>query len=306
MTAAKGGPLQGFSERWLHSRGVRVRYFVGGAGPPLVLVHGLAGAASNFGELAQLLADRWRVLLPELPGHGGSAPLPAAPRLDPYAERVYEIAAAEGLLPAVFAGHSLGAVVSLRLALRHPEAVHGVVLAGAAGIGSTTRLAELWVKVFGYLKLGRKVAPHRDRVARHALLRYLTFGVWGASDPPALSKPAVDGFLAGPALHTDTLSAGLALVRDDPRIDLERVRCPALVLWGARDRQVPIDDAFEYARRLRAPLRTIADCGHLLIGERPEACAHAIAEFLDGIGHVEELPVETESAREPLRERSYS
>ena len=52
-----------------------------------------------------------------------------------------------------------------------------------------------------------------------------------------------------------------------------------LVLWGARDRQVPVADAFEYARRLRAPLRLIADCGHLLIGERPDACARAIDEF---------------------------
>jgi pimeloyl-ACP methyl ester carboxylesterase len=52
------------------------------------------------------------------------------------------------------------------------------------------------------------------------------------------------------------------------------------VLWGARDNQLPVGDAFEYARRLRAPLRLIADCGHLLIGERPEACADAITGFL--------------------------
>ena len=85
------------------------------------------------------------------------------------------------------------------------------------------------------------------------------------------------------------------LVRDDPRLDLERVTAPTLVLWGARDRQVPIDDAFEYARRLRAPLRTIADCGHLLVGERPDACADAIGAFLDRIGEVDELPVQAKS-----------
>jgi pimeloyl-ACP methyl ester carboxylesterase len=56
-----------------------------------------------------------------------------------------------------------------------------------------------------------------------------------------------------------------------------------LVLWGAEDHQLPLDDAFEYARRLRAPLRTIAGCGHLLIGERPEPCAHAIESFLSTV-----------------------
>ena len=53
-----------------------------------------------------------------------------------------------------------------------------------------------------------------------------------------------------------------------------------LVLWGARDNQLPVDDAFDYARRLRAQLRVIADCGHLLIVERPAACADAITGFL--------------------------
>jgi pimeloyl-ACP methyl ester carboxylesterase len=43
---------------------------------------------------------------------------------------------------------------------------------------------------------------------------------------------------------------------------------------------VPVADAFEYARRLRAPLRVIADCGHLLIAERADACADAIETFL--------------------------
>ena len=89
-------------------------------------------------------------------------------------------------------------------------------------------------------------------------------------------------FLSGPARHTDTVSAATALIRDDPRPDLDGVTCPSLVLWGARDHQLPVGDAFEYARRLRAPLRVIADCGHLLIGERPDACADAIQEFLAG------------------------
>jgi pimeloyl-ACP methyl ester carboxylesterase len=44
---------------------------------------------------------------------------------------------------------------------------------------------------------------------------------------------------------------------------------------------VPVADGIEYARRLRASLRVIADCGHLLIGERPDACADAILSFVE-------------------------
>ena len=120
-------------------------------------------------------------------------------------------------------------------------------------------------------------------MARSAALKTLVFGRWGASDPPALSPEMAEAFLSGPARHTDTVSAAKALVRDDPRPDLDRVRCPVLLFWGARDNQLPVEDAFEYARRLRAPLRVIADCGHLLIGERPEACADAIESFFAGV-----------------------
>jgi pimeloyl-ACP methyl ester carboxylesterase len=88
------------------------------------------------------------------------------------------------------------------------------------------------------------------------------------------------GFLEGQRLHLDTRTAGRAMVADDPRRDLEHVVCPVILLWGARDAQLPLDDAFEYARRLRARLRLVADCGHLVIGERPAAVAAALDDLV--------------------------
>ena len=272
--------LPGFEERFLEARGCRLRYLVAGEGEPLLLVHGLGGAASNWLGLAPLLPGR-RVVVPELPGHGGSSALPAAPSLNAYADRIALLLDA----PTAVVGHSLGGAITLRLAIRRPELVSALVLAGAAGISSGTRQARYALTMTGLIKPGKRIAPYRRRVARSALLKTLVFGRWGASDPPALAPAVAEAFLSGPARHTDTLSAAKALVRHDPRSDLDRVRCPVLLLWGARDHQLPIDDAFDYARRLRAPLRAIADCGHLLIGERPGACADAIEAFLsrDGV-----------------------
>lgn len=281
MTDAKC-EIEGLEERFAEVRGARLRYLAGGEGDPLVLVHGLGGAAANWLALAPLLLPRWRLLVPELAGHGGSEPLPAAPSLNAYADRIGLLMEDEGFTPAAVVGHSLGGAISLRLAIRRPDAVSALVLAGSAGISSSLRRARYGLTITGILKPGRKIAPHRERVARSALLKWLVFGRWGAADPPALPPDLVEAFLAGPARHTDTVSAAKALVRDDPRPDLEHVRCPSLVLWGARDNQLPIEDAFDYARRLQAPLRVIADCGHLLIGERPDACADAIETFLAG------------------------
>jgi pimeloyl-ACP methyl ester carboxylesterase len=282
VTDAKG-LLPGFEERYADVKAVRVRYYAGGPAngqeSPLVLIHGLGGAASNWTELAPRLARTRRVLVPDLPGHGGSAALPAAPTLMPYADRVGRLMAQEEMAPAVVVGHSLGALVALRLALLQPAAVRGIVLAAAGGISSTTRRARYALAILGVVKPGRWLAPYRARIARSTFLRSLVFGYWGASDVLSLSGSAVEGFMAGPALHTDTVSAARALVADDPRAELAGVTCPCLVLWGSEDHQVEIGDAFEYARRLRAELRVIAGCGHLLIGERPDVCFDAIEEF---------------------------
>ena len=267
--------LEGLEERRYERRGVRIRCYEGGAGPPLLLVHGFGGAAWNFSELVPLLTGR-RLIVPDLPGHGGSSPLPAT-SLAGFADVLASLLDA----PADVVGHSMGGVVALRLAERHPSLVRSLVLAAAAGISSSTRVAEVLIALAGVVKPARIAGRRVDRVAGSQRLRRLLFGGLEVSNPDLLTERAVHGFLRGPTMHSDALSAGLALAGDDPRQDLDRVRCPVLVLWGARDRQVPIADGFEYARRLRAPLRVIADCGHLLIGERPDVCARAVLEFTE-------------------------
>jgi pimeloyl-ACP methyl ester carboxylesterase len=158
--------------------------------------------------------------------------------------------------------------------------VTGLVLAAAAGIRSGTDEARRFLCIVGLVQPGRRIARHRRRFARSAVGRTLAFVHWGAADPVALDPEIAEAFLAGPGLHSDTWTAWQALVVEDLRGELDRLDVPVLVLWGADDNQLPLDDGFEYARRLRAPLRTIPDCGHLLVGERPEACADAIEAFL--------------------------
>src|SRR5438874_7391873 len=281
MTDAK---VPGLEERFAEVKGVRMRYFVGGDGPPLLLVHGLGGAASNWTELAPLLAGRHRLLVPDLPGHGGSTALPAVSGLEPFADRVALVAEREGMLPAPVVGHSLGGMIILRLALRRPADVQALVLAGAAGLSIGNVWGRQLLSVLTAVRPGRLAARYRGWVSRSRLLRRLVFGFVSVADPVGLTDETVDGFLAAQLLHTDVDSAWRALRADDPRQELESIRCPVLVLWGADDVQLPLDDAFEYTRRLRARLRVIPGCGHLLIGERPEACKDAIEVFLRDCG----------------------
>ncbi len=274
MTYAK------LAERWTDIKGGRTRYFVAGDGPPLLLVHGLGGSATNWVELAPLLASQHRVIAPDLPGHGGSEPLAGLAGLGAFADRIAAVAAQEDALPAPVVGHSLGGLVVLHMALRHPAAVTKLVLAASAGLSIGSRIGRSILAASMVMRPGRLAARRSDWIAGSPRLRRAIFSAYYVADPVGLSDAAVRGFLAGHLLHTDLASAWRALKTDDPRQQLEAVRCPVLVLWGSLDAQLPLDDAFEYTRRLRARLRVIPECGHLLIGERPDACADAILAFV--------------------------
>ncbi len=272
--------LWGFERRVVEIAGLRTRYWVGGDGPPLVLVHGLGGAAWNFTDLAPLLASRHRVLIPDLPGHGGTEPLPELESLSALAGHVAAVAEHEDMSPAALVGYSMGGPVALRLAVDRPEAVSSLVLVAPAGIVSTTRRAEIWLAAIAALRPARKVARFRYLLARRPNLRLPVFGYWGAEDPRALSPESVVGFLQAQPEHADVDAAAKALLHDDPRPDLGRVKCPTAVVWGARDRLIPLEDGFEYARRLRCPLRVLPAAGHLLVGECPEELAAVVEELL--------------------------
>jgi pimeloyl-ACP methyl ester carboxylesterase len=275
MTAATN-PVE---ERFVDAAGTRVRYLAGGSGDPVVLVPGLGGAASNWVELVPRLVERHRVLALDLPGHGGSGRLPRGAGVAEFAAAVATVVEAEGAAPALVVGHSFGGHTALRLAHTRPELVCGLLLAAPAGIRTRARAAAAIVRVSTSLKPGRWVAPFRHRLAERVWYRRAVFQPVFVSDALALSPRAAIGFLDGPPVHVDVKAAARAMLADDPRLDLEHVSCPVVVLWGARDAQLPLDDAFEYARRLRAKLRVVADCGHLLIAERPHACLDALEEL---------------------------
>lgn len=256
-----------------------LRYHVGGSGEPLLLLHGLGGSTANWVELIPDLVERFRVIAVDFPGHAGSGRLPRTASIADFATAAAEVLEAEQSGPTLVVGHSFGGQVALRLAHARPELVRGLLLASPAGITTTTRGARYTVVASTVIRPGRFVAPFRHRYARRAWYRRAVFRPWFVSDAASLTERGTHGLLDALPHHTDTLTAGRAMLDDDPRGDLDAITCPVVLLWGARDSQLPLEDAFEYARRLRAKLRLVADCGHLVIVERPAACLDALEEL---------------------------
>jgi pimeloyl-ACP methyl ester carboxylesterase len=256
---------------------VGLRAHVGGAGPPVLLLHGLGGASSNWVDVAPLIIDRHRVVALDLPGHGGSPALGHAGAMEAFVDAVAAAVESLDAGPALTVGHSFGGQLAIWLAARRPDLVAGLLLVAPAGIGTHTRRARAVVALSTLIRPGRLVAPFGPRFARHAWFRSAVLRPLCVSDGRSVSPRATRGFLAEMRAHADTRAAGRAMVADDVRRAFPAVRCPSLVLWGARDPQLSLDDAFAFARGLDAPLRVVADCGHLVPGERPEAVADALA-----------------------------
>lgn len=259
-----------------------VSYAVGGSGPPLVLIHGLGGAAGNWVDLAPLLLHRHRLVIPDLPGHGASGRGSWKPTLPSFAAAVRVCAEAESLDRPVIVGHSLGGQIALELAATAPAWPRGVVIAAASGITSAGTWRRRALSASSIIRPARRLDRLRPWILRHRPARQLVLRGW-AADADALSERAAEQFLVGAASAITTRPALEALLERDPRTRLHLVDVPVLVLWGARDAALPVSDGIDYARRLRARLRVLADTGHLLIGERPELCARLIEDFVDGL-----------------------
>lgn len=101
-----------------------------GAGIPLVLLHGVGLNADAWGGQADALAAHYRVIAVDLPGHGESKPLAGNPGLNDYTDRIVDaIQAIEA--PVLLAGHSMGAMIALDLAIRYPDLCQSVAAVNA-------------------------------------------------------------------------------------------------------------------------------------------------------------------------------
>ena len=286
-------------------RASQLRYFAGGSGPPLLLVHGLGGAASNWTELAPLLSRR---LPARDPGSAWPWTLGQAPRPQPPGRprgRRSRLCRGRGCRSSRGVGHSLGGEVALRLAIDRPAAVRALVLA-ASWESSKSLLDRVGLEVSGAIRPGRAASRFRTRIAADPRLRRACFfrarrgAALGGGGPRVPRRRG---------LATDTRTAMKALIAEDLRVRAAPRRMPGdAALGGARPARSP-RGRVRIARRLRAPLRLLPETGHLLIAERPWECAALIDEFL-GDGRARRELVTRARARleqqalypEPLRE----
>jgi pimeloyl-ACP methyl ester carboxylesterase len=260
--------LSGVRSGYVQAGPYRLRYLEAGAGPPLVLVHGLASnAVQDWGRLVPALGRSLHVYAPDLPGFGQSDRPPAADYSIPMqVEAVRSFMAALGLGRARVAGISMGGWIAARLAADHPEMVERLVLVAPAGM-----------------------RPDREPIPVEALFPRDEEGVRTLVATIRHKAPLLPSFVARDILarrRRDEWVARRAVEsmregRDWLDGTLARATMPVLVVWGKQDRLIPV----AYARRLEAELPhadlvVLDGCGHVPMADCPEAFDRVVLPFL--------------------------
>ena len=239
--------------------------FVGGKGPVLVLLHGAGDQAGSWAQVAPSLAKRYRLVIPDLAGHGDSAPQTGPIETSAVfgaLEAVVKATAGESRVRVV--GNSMGAWMAMVLAARHPEWVELVVAVnGGALLGPAPRVNLL---------------PRTREEARVSMAQL--------RDPasPAIPGHVLDdlvrGIATGPLARLAAAAAGMGawLLGEE---QLRAMKVPVRLVWGVSDELMTLD----YARRMAellpdARLIPVERCGHIPQQEAPKRFEAALGQAL--------------------------
>ncbi len=251
-----------------------------GAGPVALLAHGTGAATHSWRDLAPLLAARFTVIAPDLPGHGFS-PAPPRARLTPtfMARALAELCAALAVSPAIAVGHSAGAAILARGCLDgllDPRALVSLNGALLPLYGLPGRIFSPLAKVIAGLPgLAALFTRHTgNRAVVERLLRE-TGSVIDAAGVDFYARLAANPAHAGAALNMMASGDLAPLARDLPRL-----RPTLLLVVGENDRSIAPADA-ERVRALVPGARTarLPRLGHLAHEEAPEATARLVCDI---------------------------
>jgi pimeloyl-ACP methyl ester carboxylesterase len=278
-------------KREVSLHGHRLVYRIGGDlasdRPVLLIVHGVAGSSATWHAVLPALARRFTVVAPDLPGHGESD----KPRLDyslgAHANVLRDLMIALGIERATVVGQSLGGGVAMQLAYQHPQRCERLVLVSSGGLGPEVSWMLRVLTVPGVEYLMPVIFPKVARVAGNGVGRRLAR--LGFRWPHLEQEWHAYASLTEPGNRQSFIRTLRAVV--DPkgqsvsahdRLYLAS-RLPTLIVWGGRDRIIPVGHAYAAHEAIPGSQLVIFEgAGHFPHNEEPERFVEVVEQFVDG------------------------
>jgi len=274
-------------QKEIRVHGKRLKYRLGGQGPLILLIHGMAGSATTWKQVMPALSEHFTVLAPDLLGHGESDKTKGDYSLGAMASTLRDLIVGLGYKRATVVGQSYGGGIAMQFAYQYPERCERLVLVDAGGLGKeVNRLLRMLtlpgseaVLLLACAPPVRRVVEAIGRVAFRKKLRNDTV------IPELWRSYSSLGDVEGRRAFLRTLRAvidprGQSVSANDKLYLAAGI--PTLIIWGDNDRIIPVRHA--YAAHAAIPgswLEIIEGVGHYSHVEAPERFVTALTEFIE-------------------------
>jgi 3-oxoadipate enol-lactonase len=240
--------------------------------PPLVFLHGIGGAARAWRSQLDFFKDRYRTIAWDMPGYGGSAPLPTV-SIAALADALRDFLQQVGSTKPILVGHSIGGMIVQQLLAKHPHIASAIVLAQTSP--AFGKPDGDWQKAFIEARLGPLDRGETLAAMAPSLVRELV------GDHPDIGgmELARDCMACVPeATYRATM---LSMLGFDQRNALKDIVVPTLLLSGSKDKNAPAPMMVKMATYMpSAKYVELEGVGHLANLERPGAFNAALDSFL--------------------------
>lgn len=247
---------------------------------PIVLLHGTGASLHTWDGWVQALSHDRRVVRLDLPGFGLTGPTrDGVYTIERYTETVVGVADALGLDQFVLAGNSLGGYAAWATAVLHPRRVTALVLVDAAGYPYESQSVPLAFRIARIPVLGRALRTVMPRSVVASSLR----DVYG--DPSKVTDELVDRYFELATREGNRAALVARLEQTQPGVLVARVGeigVPTLILWGGRDRLIPLENGERFEREIAGSRLVVFDAlGHVPHEEDPQSTVAVVRRFLD-------------------------
>lgn len=286
-----GLPAAAIERQFVEVAGAKVSFLRAGSGPPLVLVHGLVGQATNWEANLPALAGERTVYALDLINMGQSSRMRVDESLRGHAERLRGFLNAVGIERADLVGASHGGTVCLMFAAMQPERVRTLMLFAPANPFCRNGNLLLWFYGTAPGRLFARLIPLMPRIVHQIALRR----VYG--NKSCVSRRTVEGYTYGMdqagVVHVMGIVKRWWPDMEDLRGLLPRVwAVKTLLVWGDRDPIVGLDSGVRLRKELGAEMALVVGAGHLVYTERAGWANAVMLGWLRVEGCAAELPGE--------------
>ncbi len=259
-------------EQSIAVQNLNINYKIGGEGTPILILHGWDSSSERWQKIGEfLIQNNFQVIIPDLPGFGKSSEPPLPWSVSDYLELVVGFFKQiysknqENVPPFFILGHSFGGRIAIKFGAVYPEKIIGLILCAPGGIISKKSAK---VKFFYFLAKTGKILFSLPFLK--TIQDFVQKGLYRLA--------GVRDYLMASPLMKETMKK---IISENLIPYLPQIKIPTLIIWGEKDRTLPVNDARIINKKIpNSTLEIIKNIGHAPNLETPEKLAQIILQWL--------------------------